>query len=199
MSQSDVVDLLGGRSLNTLVNSDFLDRFGLLVPEQYGVVCGDMPGKITELESLGCTPFMHVKKQKVPSWAEYGVEKKVQIEMAMGYTEDGRDQIELISPIKNAEIFQDVLPEDGSLTLHHVCSFQNDLVEASKKLEEGGCPLVVKGSVNAGIMTVDYVYHDTRDELGFYFEVAQYRFFGRHTPPTESLITRFARMQRWFS
>ena len=52
--------------------------------------------------------------------------------------------------------------------------------------------------VNLGLLSTRFAYFDTRDHLGFWLEIAQYRLFGRHRPPTEAFITRLAGLQRRF-
>ena len=198
MSQSDVVDLLGGRSLDTIIDNEFLERFGLPSPTQYGVVCRGIPEKITELESLGCRPFVYAKKLGAPGFVENGVKKDVKISLALGYTEDGRHEVELITPISGTEFYEEKVPADGSYALHHVCCLTNDRDGTLERLEAAGYSATIKGALNLGFQSTHYAYVDTREELGVWLEIAQYRLLGRYAPPNEKVITRLAGMQRWF-
>jgi hypothetical protein len=47
-----------------------------------------------------------------------------------------------------------------------------------------------------GLISTYFACFDTRDELGIWLEIAQYRMLGRHRPPTEASISRLARLQR---
>ena len=64
---------------------------------------------------------------------------------------------------------------------------------------KNGYPLYLEGGINIGVLSTHFAYFDTRDELGVWLEIAQYRLLGRHTPPTEAFITRLANLQRHLS
>lgn len=196
MSRADIVHALGGRDLASLIDQGFLDSFDLSPPSQYGMVCADVSEEIEQLESLGATPFIHATME-APGWTEQGVKKKVTVEMAMGYT--GDEQIELLGPGVNTDFYRDTIPVDGTLTLHHVCCMQNDLQRLKRVLPRAGYSLYLEGGINIGLLSTHFAYFDTREALGIWLEVAQYRLLGRHRPPTEAFITRLARLQRRFS
>jgi hypothetical protein len=189
------VEGLGGTDLEQLIDWEFLHEFGLSTPGQYGMVTGDVARDIDSLESLGCTPFIHVNMD-APNWTEQGELKKVKVEMAMGYT--GVQQIELLGAGQGTDFYTDKIPADGALTLHHVCCFENNIAELKQRLPAAGYPLYLEGGVNLGILSTYFAYFDTRERLGFWLEIAQYRLLGRHRPPTEAFITRLAKLQRRF-
>ncbi len=196
MSHEELVTCLGGRDLDGLIDPYFLREFGLGKPGQYGMVCGDVAAEIAALESLGSTPFIHVN-MGAPGWTEQGQARAVKVEMAMAYTADG--QIELLGKGQGTAFYSDVIPADGALTLHHVCCFQNNLDELKVRLPAAGYPLYLEGGISLGILATHFAYFDTREKLGFWLEIGQYRFLGQHRPPTEKLITRLAGWQRRFS
>lgn len=193
MSRRQVIAALGGRSLDKLVPQAFLDEFDLVTPGQYGMVCEDVDAEMRALEALGCTPFVHANMD-APGWTEYGEKKRVKVDMAMGYTNG--EQVELLGPGVNTDFYRDAIPADGVLTLHHVCCFQNDIDRLKKVLPGAGYPLCLEGGINIGLLSTRFAYFDTRDDLGLWLEVTQYRLLGRHRPPTESFITRLAKLQR---
>lgn len=195
MSRADIVTALGGLALPDLVSPGFLEKFGLNPPGQYGMVCEDVGRELKALETLGCTPFFHAMMD-APGWTEYQQKKKVKVDMAMGYTHG--EQIELLGPGVNTDFYREAIPGDGSLALHHVCFFQNNISELKRRLPEAGYPLCLEGGVNIGVLSTRFAYFDTREELGFWLEITQYRLLGRHRPPTEAFITRLATMQRRF-
>lgn len=193
MPTADIIASLGGRDLAELIDPAFLLEHGLSPPAQYGMVCGDVAGEIRRLEALGATPFVHATME-APGWTEQGRRKKVRVEMAMGYT--GTEQIELLGPGQNTDFYRDAIPEDGALTLHHVCCMQNNLAWLKRRLPRAGHPLYLEGGINIGVISTHFAYFDTREPLGLWLEIAQYRVLGRHRPPTEAFITRLARLQR---
>ena len=193
MSRTEILRKIGGRDFDALVDPAFLRRFGLSRPGQYGVVCADVSASIDMLEGLGATPFIHATTA-APGWTERGEKKPVQVEMAMGYT-DG-EQIELLGPGENTDFYREAVPTDGSMALHHVCCMQDNLADLRRRLAAGGFPLVVEGGVNIGLLSTHFAYFDTRDELGVWLEIAEYRLLGRHRPPSEAFITRLAKLQR---
>jgi len=195
MAREQIVKQLGGKDIDHLVDQFFLRKFGLSKPAQYGMVCADVAAEISALEKLGCTPFIHVN-MAAPGWTEQGEARKVKVEMAMGYT--GDEQIELLGPGKNTDFYSDGIPADGALTLHHICCMENNLDELKRALPAAGYPLYAEGGVNLGVLSTYFAYFDTRDKLGFWLEIAQYRVMGKHRPPTEKFISRLAGWQRRF-
>jgi hypothetical protein len=117
--------------------------------------------------------------------------------MALGYLAE--QQIEVLGPGQNTQFYRDKIPADGALTLHHVCCMQNNFEELKQRLPAAGYPLYLQGGVNLGILSTYFAYFDTRERLGFWLEIAQYRLLGRHRPPSEGFITRLANLQRRFS
>ncbi len=195
MSQQAIIEALGGTDLSALVDADFLAQFGLSIPGQYGMVSGNVPADIERLEGLGTTPFIYANMD-APGWTEQGEQRKVTVEMGMGYV--GDQQIEVLGAGENTQFYTDAIPADGSLTLHHICCMQNNILELKETLPAAGYPLYLEGGVNMGILSTYFAYFDTRERLGFWLEIAQYRLLGRHQPPTEAFITRLARLQRRF-
>lgn len=201
MARKEIIAALGGRDFGGLIPEGFLARFKLSPPAQYGMVCADVGAEKARLESLGTTDFFHAHME-APGWTEYwqnasGEKKKVKVEMALGYTDD--EQIELLGPGENTSFYSDAIPDDGALTLHHVCCNQNNIEELKTLLPQAGYPLYLQGGVNVGLLSTYFAYFDTRDELGFFLEIAQYRLLGKHRPPTEKFVSRLARLQRRFS
>jgi hypothetical protein len=196
LSRDAVIAQLGGVDLSDRIDPDFRKEFGLVTPGQYGMVAGDVAAEIGQLESLGCTPFIHAH-MGAPGWTEQGESRKVRVEMAMGYT--GDQQIEILGAGENTDFYRDTIPANGALTLHHVCCMQNNIAELKQALPKAGFPLYLEGGTNLGVISTYFAYFDTRERLGFWLEIAQYRVLGRHRPPTEAFISRLARLQHHFS
>jgi hypothetical protein len=154
-SHQNVLKQLGCKDLTELVDRDFLEKYGLAMPAQYGMVCKDV-------------------------------------------RQNGQ-QIELLGPPQGSEFYKDRIREDGGLTLHHVSTIQDGLLEVERKMNAAGFPSIVKQEGgNKYMFQVLVRYFDTREALGIYIEVTQYKLFGFHMPLGETLITAIARLQKLF-
>jgi hypothetical protein len=196
-SHSEIARALGGvADLDTLVPEAFLARFRLARPGQYGMVREDVRAGIRELEALGAGPFLHVVTRP-PGWVEHGKRKSVVTEMALGYA--GGQQIELLGPGENTTLYSEKIPADGGTALHHVGIYEHGIDRLREELPRAGFPTVVDmGLVLGPFYSVQVSYFDTRDELGFYLEILDFRMFGRSAPLGEGLISSIARLQKPF-
>ena len=192
-----ILAALGCNDLSTLIPQRFLDQFGLNAPSQYGMICRDVPTGIQQLESLGTSPFFHLKA-KVKGWREAGETKTVGTDAAFGYTQG--QQIELLGPGENTNLYTDTMPSDNSIKLHHICVLQFGLDNIEAQLNTAGYATHIAGDVGKkGIYRTRFRYFDTRAELGFWLEVTEYETLGKHSPPSEGLITSVANIQKFFS
>ncbi len=198
MSHKQVLQRLGCDDLSTLIPAQFLSRFGLGPPGQYGMVARDVPAAIRLLRDAGASEFVHAN-MRPPQWVEAGIARKgVVTEVAFGYS--NHQQIELLGPGQNTTLYTDAIPRDGRITLHHACVFMKGIDAAEKNLNAAGYPTVVSGNVGLkNIFTTRFRYFDTRAELGIYLELCEYLLFTRHAPPGESLLRFIARRQRRFA
>ena len=196
-SHQQVMQQLGCDDLNELVDRKFLQEFGLVMPEQYGMVCQNVKEQIARLEALGAGPFLYAN-MKMPNWKERGQPKEAYAEMSLGYSNG--QQIELLGEGKNIDIYREKIPTDGSLALHHVCVFQEDIPELERRLNNAGYPTAGSGHIGVkGLYTTTVRYIDTRETLGIYIEMVEYKMLGRHTPPGEKIITGIAKLQKRFA
>ena len=195
--KQDVLAAFGGiPDLDELIPADFLRRFELSEPTQYGIVCQDVRAGIGRLEAIGAGPFLYAE-MRPPGWTERGERKPVLAQMALGYVD--HQQIELLGPGENTNLYTEKIPTDGSFALHHVGIAQLGMGRAKPSLTDAGYPPIVEIGMRIGpIYSVDVAYFDTRDELGFYLEILEFTAFGRHAPLTEKLVSRIGRLQRLF-
>ena len=193
--KDDVLAAMGGvGDLVDLIPASFRERFQLAEPMQYGMVCRDFPDKIARLEALGAGPFVH-GKVGLPGWREHGVARKVRNEVALGYC--AGQQIELLGPGTNTDHYAEKIPADGGFALHHVGIAQLGLAASRRAFGDAGIEAVVEMGMKMGpLYSVEVVYYDTRDELGFYLELLEFRSFGRHVPLGEGLISTIGGFQR---
>jgi hypothetical protein len=194
-TKQEVLAELGGvPDLNELLPAEFRNRFQLAEPMQYGMVCRDFPAKIDRLEALGAGPFVH-GTFGIPGWREAGVVRKVRNEVALGYC--AGQQIELLGPASHTNFYAEKIPADGGFALHHVGIAQLGLAASRRAFAAAGIEAVVELGMKLGpLYSMDVAYFDTRDELGFYVELLEFRSFGRHVPLGEGLISRLGGLQR---
>ena len=194
-AKQNVLDALGGvADLGSLIPPAFRKRFQLSEPTQYGIVCLDVAAGIRRLEALGAGPFLHARVRP-PGWTERGERKSVLTDMALGYVD--HQQIELLGPGENTNLYTEKIPADGSFALHHVGIAQLGMDRVKPALADAGFPPVVELGMRIGpLYSVAVTYFDARDELGFYLEILEFTMFGRHAPLTEGLVSRIARAQR---
>lgn len=192
-----VREALGGiADLGELIPADFRRRFSLGPATQYGIVCQDVRSGIEGLEAIGAGPFLYAEVHP-PGWTERGERKRVLTQMALGYVE--HQQIELLGPGENTDLYREKIPADGRFALHHVGIAQPEMSPAKTALTDAGfAPIVEIGMRIGPIYSVDVAYFDTRDELGFYVEILEFRAFGRHAPLGEALVSRLGRLQGLF-
>ena len=193
--KGDVLAALGGiQDLASLIPEAFRARFHLAEPTQYGVVCRDFPDKIGRLEALGAGPFVH-GTAPLPGWKERGIPRKASTEVALGYC--AGQQIELLGPGTGTDLYAEKIPADGGFALHHVGIAQLGLEGSRRAFSDAGIEVAVELGLNLGpLFSMQVVYYDTRDELGFYVEQLEFRSFGRHVPLTEGLISSLGGLQR---
>ena len=140
--KEQVLAALGGiPDLAGLIPADFLSRFGLDTPTQYGIVCQDVRAGIRRLEVLGAGPFLYTEARP-PGWTEGGERKSVRTQMSLGYVE--HEQIELLGPGENTTLYREKIPADGSFALHHVGIAQLGLDRVHAALTAAGYPPVVR-------------------------------------------------------
>jgi hypothetical protein len=193
--KDDVLAEMGGvPDLASLIPRSFRARFQLAEPIQYGMVCRDFPEKIARLEALGAGPFVH-GKVRLPGWRERGVARKVLNEVALGFC--ANQQIELLGPGTNTNHYSEKIPTDGGFALHHVGITQLGLEASRRAFADAGIEAVVELGMRIGpLYSVAVAYFDTRNELGFYVEILEFRSLGRHVPPGEGLISAIGGLQR---
>jgi hypothetical protein len=193
----EISQALGGiADLDSLVPNAFCARFDLGRPGQYGMVCRDVRAGIEELEALGSGPFLHVTTSP-PGWTERGMKKSVVTEMALGYAD--HQQIELLGPGKNTDLYSEKIPSHGGINLHHVGFFAFGIERLRDELPDAGYPVVVDLGMRIGpLYSVAVSYFDTREELGFYLEILDFRLLGRPSPLTEGLVSGIGRVQKRF-
>ena len=187
--------VLGVGALDSLIEPEFLARFELDPPRQYGMVAADVGGAVDRLEEAGAGPFLKATVP-APGWTEGGHKRKVRTELALGY--QGDDQIEVLGAGEGTDIYAPAIPDDGSLGFHHVGIFQAELDAISQRLGSAGYPNVVRGGLHLGIYSTQFAYFDTRDELGCYLEVVEFKLLGDHSPPGKGVIEGLAKLMRRF-
>lgn len=198
-SHQNVLGQLGCEDLTELIDQDFLEKYGLAVPAQYGMVCKDVRQQAKNLEALGAGPFMCSDSVTGPDWKEWGESEAIDVKMSVAVGYSNGQQIELLGPPQGSEFYKDRIREDGGLTLHHVSTIQDGILEVERSMNAAGFPTIIEQEGgNKYMFHVMVRYFDTREALGIYIEVTQYKLFGFHMPLGERLITAIARLQKLF-
>ncbi len=156
------------------------ERFGALglrYPQQYAIAARDVANCVRRAEALGAGPFLH-GKVTAPNWIERGARiRGCRLEVALGYA--GNRQIEFLGPGRGTQLYAQMLV-DADVAFHHVGIYQSGMPELSKNLVEAGYPEAARGGISIGkALSFDFRYFDARDEHGVYFEVLDFRAFGR--------------------
>ena len=131
--------------------------------------------------------FMSVRED--PELRFYDIEGSVEASLS-------KDSILFLGPGENTRFYLDKIPADGSIALHHVCVYQTGIAKLEQKLNAAGYPTALSGHTGIpGVFTTRFKYFDTREVLGFYLEITEYKLFGMSAVPGERIISTIARLQ----
>ena len=192
MPARSVLEALGLAPFDELVPEPFRTRFGLEPAGQYGLACPDVPRARDRLEALGGGAFVGARVP-APGWTEGGRRQRCRLDFALGDC-DG-EQVELLGPGRGTTFYSDALDGD-ELVLHHVGIFQTGIRSIEARLVDGGYPIAVTGGVRIpGLYAFEFTYLDTRDELGFYLEILDFRGLGGRPLDLRPLVRRAGRLR----
>jgi hypothetical protein len=149
-------------------------------------------GYVTQELDAACdafrTRFADIEFQKIdPQPLEDGVVPPTK-RIALAYIDDV--MVELIEPNSEQKtIYDEHIPaEPGAIKLHHLGYLIDDYAETLGQLQAAGHPVPLHGSFGDAL---DYIYADTRPELGHYTEFIRLGDAGRaHFDSLPRLRTR---------
>ncbi|MCA9574303.1 MAG: hypothetical protein KC668_02670 [Myxococcales bacterium] len=172
-----VLDHFALPKLSDAVPNDVLTRFGLVRPTQYGVACRDVKRACAEAERLGAGPFVVATIDAV-GWRERGVRVPgCRLDVGLGFV--GNTQIEFLGPGRRTRFYSDAL-DGADARLHHAGIYQRGVESLGAHLVAAGHPEAVRGGLHLGAaLSFDFRYYDTRDALGIYLEVLDFRVLDR--------------------
>lgn len=189
-----VLDALALPPLERIVDERFRDALGLAPPTQYGLACRDVAAACADAEERGGGPFVSAKVA-APAWTEHGERRRCRLDFALGYC-DGA-QVEYLGPGRGTDFYAEVLDGDAPV-LHHVGIYQRGIDAIEERLHAAGYPTVVAGGVRLGWLgAFEFKYFDTRDALGIYLEILDFRAFGGRPIDMRPLIERGAAARAW--
>ncbi|MBN2159407.1 MAG: VOC family protein [Spirochaetes bacterium] len=178
-------DILSDSHFRERVQGIALDarkRLGVDLPvHQLGVVVPDAVAASAELERAGIRPFL-LLGGSARLWKERGGERTMTSRIGFGYR-DGIE-IELLEPGTGSDFYRRSLDAKGRPYIQHLGFLVRDVDEWAKKLEDGGCPIYVRGRLRTGPLRIEFAYMDTEQEAGLILEFICHRLFGiRIKPP----------------
>ena len=180
-------------ALDEVVDSEFRLEHRLCHPQQYGIAVSDVREACARAESLGAGPFVRAFVPS-PGWTERGQQRPCKLEVALGYADDA--QLEFLGPGQGTEFYSGVLGGRHAV-LHHAGFYQNEMARLAGSLEGAGFPEVVRGGTSLGpALSFDFRYFDTRERLGVYCEVLDFRWLSRLRFDLEPLIRGYASVAR---
>lgn len=158
-------------------------RFDLPDVYQLGLVVPDaVAADVAIVRDWGLDPAFMLDGEAA-LWIENG--KELSVRGRLGFTYHQGYELELIEPRHGADFYARDLNPDGEIFLHHFGFVVHDLDLQTARLTSQGVPLLVRGRIHSGPLTVDFSYLDTRGEFGLITELICMRFMGIRTrmPP----------------
>lgn len=188
----DVLSTYNLPSFDSILSEDFRNRFGLLQAHQYGIACTNVQAECAEAQAFGSGPFLPAKL-KAPNWVQDGEPRRgCKIDFALGYA--GEHQIEFLGPGQGTTFYSDALQGQDHV-LHHIGIYQNGSREIEAKLNRAGIRTSVTGGVCIGkLLAFEFKYFDTRDEIGCYLELLDFRVLDSKQIPVDATVKQLARL-----
>jgi hypothetical protein len=179
-------------NFDSILSEDFRARYGLAQARQYGIACQNVKAECATSEALGAGPFLPANIP-APNWVENGQPiNPCKLEFALGYAED--HQVEFLGPCNGTSFYSDAL-QGRENTLHHIGIYQNGSDEIEERLNKDGIKTAVTGGVVIGkLLGFEFKYFDTRDELGCYLELLDFRMLNGIQISVETPVKELARL-----
>jgi len=188
----DVLSTYNLPSFDSILSDDFRDRFGLLQAHQYGIACQNVQAECAAAQAFGAGPFLPANI-KAPNWVQDGeLRRGCKLDFALGYA--GEHQIEFLGPGQGTTFYSEAL-QGQEHVLHHIGLYQNGSQEIEQQLNREGFRTAVKGGICIGnLLGFEFKYFDTRDEIGCYLEVLDFRVLNGIQVSVETPVKQLARL-----
>jgi len=134
--------------------------------DHVGLVVRDLDRAIKYYESLGIGPWQTFQMGSLTDKTMYG--KPTDFDMNVAKAQLGNTAIEMIQPVKNCPLLEELLDKNGE-GINHMCFGVSDLAEEEAKLLKKGLKIVL----SARHATGGADYFDTREVGGVIIELAQ--------------------------
>ncbi len=193
MSNADeVLSTYNLPSFDSILSDDFRDRFGLLQAHQYGVACQNVQTECAAVQAFGSGPFLPANIN-APNWVQDGERRKgCKIDFALGYA--GEHQVEFLGPGQGTTFYSDAL-QGQEHVLHHVGIYQNGSREIEQQFHREGIRTAVTGGVCIGnLLGFEFKYFDTRNEIGCYLELLDFRMLNGIQISVDTPVKQLARL-----
>ncbi len=179
-------------NMNNLARS-FREEFQLPETHQLGCVVPSISPTAKQLEERGLPEFM-ISTGRLAVWRERGDSREFQATLGISYADD--IQVELLEPGIGSDFYSQLLDDSDRVRLHHLGFFVLEMESYRAKLEAAGYPVYIEGKTDVGSLTVDFLYFDTLNKLGFFMELICWSHQGKAFIPEKEMFARMAIKQK---
>lgn len=92
--------------------------------------------------------------------------------------------IEIVAPGTGSDFYRKDLDSNGRPVIQHIGFLVNDVDDWAEKFHEEGYELLVRGRIDSGPLSANFVYMDTVDEIGYYTEFIAFTLNGETFTPS---------------
>jgi hypothetical protein len=171
-------DLLDAEDYDRAIHAlarEFRVKHGLDSPGQLGLVVKNVEETAGKLEAQGIGPFL-ILDGSAKLWCERGQARAFRGKMGLAYHRGV--ELELLEPGEGSDFYRQSLDPAGGITLQHLGFRVQDIEAWTNKLVASDVPVWIRGKLQTGPLTVDFVYLDTVAETGYVIELICWRLFG---------------------
>jgi hypothetical protein len=134
---------------------------------QLGLTVKCVEESAVQLEAQGIGPFFIISGP-AKMWRERDEERHFRGKMGLAYHRG--IQLELLEPGEGSDFYQQTLDPAGGITIQHLGFWVRDIEAWSSRLIASGALVWIRGKLQSGPLTVDFVYLDTVAQTGFVIE-----------------------------
>lgn len=170
-------DILRSGNIDDTVSQiakDFREKYLFPDVRQLGIVVANVENAAAELEDKGIGPFF-IASDTLDMWNERGKDRtfsgKVGLACHKGY------EIELLESGKGSNFYKSCVKK-GRMVLQHLGFSVKDVDSWTRKLEESGNKIWVRGRIKSLGLVTEFAYMDTLKQAGIITELIDMRIFG---------------------
>ena len=190
-------DLLAAEDFAKSVNDlagEFRRRHDLPGIRQLGLVVPDVERAAIALEARGMGPLI-ISSGSPAMWRERGENRTVSGKMGLAYHEGF--ELELLEPTQGSDFYRQSMDSGGRPVLQHLGFFVDDVDKWTERLIATEVPVLIRGQLKMGPVSVEFAYMDTLKEVGLIVEFICWRIRGRTFMPPPGVTGRSRWMERF--